>query len=119
MGTGTLMCVLGVCLAAMLCAATATADFCYNDPQFVNDQLIVDIQGGYITGIVRQRGSYYGALTGYIWGGNAYFAIDYWNNNGLRFYVINTRTGRGITWGVRSSNGTYYSTPRAASLRGC
>lgn len=94
-------------------------DYCFYDETYYVTSLYFSIYpGGYLYG-AADYGGFYGAITGVIAGGRAYFAIDYIGDNGLRFYDVDLSTRAGETWGVYSDTGEFYDTPHAAQLQPC
>ena len=93
---------------------------CVKDPAY-SSQYEVEVVNGIIRGQATLSGNaaFPAPLTGYITGGYAYFWIAYLNSSGLRFYYIALSDKSGQTWGISSSDSSFYDSPHSASLQTC
>jgi hypothetical protein len=111
-----------ICAALILTLSAGTVqawDYCFYDENYTVTSLWFSIWGaGYLHGEAEYNG-FFGAITGVLDGGWAYFAIDYVNSSGLRFYKIQLSTREGETWGVWSDTGEFYDFPHSAHLYPC
>ncbi len=112
-----------LCFALIFVFSIGTAaawDYCFQDFNYT-PELWFSFNGSVIYGQATLEGSPYfpSAITGKVYGGYAYFSIDYLDNSGLRFYWINARTGEGQTWGVYTDTGQFYDYPHSAGLSPC
>jgi len=111
---------IGAALILTFAVGTVQAwDYCFYDENYTVTSLYFSIYGtGYLYGEANYNG-FFGAITGVLDGGTAYFAVDYIGDNGLRFYQIDLPTRAGETWGVYSDSGQLYDTPHSAQLQPC
>jgi hypothetical protein len=112
-----------ICFALVFALSIGSAfawDRCYQDVNYT-PELWVSFYGDVIYGqaILEGSSAFPAAITGKVYGGYAYFAIDYLENLGLRFYWVNVQGGAGETWGVDTTTGEFYDYPHSAQLGGC
>lgn len=92
---------------------------CYYDINYSVVELQLNREGNKIRGqAIYPSPSFPAPITGYIYDDSAFFAINYLDDSGFRFYFVNKKTGTGLTWGVINT-GEYYDSPHSAQIYGC
>ncbi len=95
-------------------------NLCFYDENYSVTELWVSLMGTVIHGQAYYDGpGFPAAITGKVYSGKAFFSIDYLDNSGLRFYMVDIATRSGTTWGVYSDTGEFYDMPHSAQLHPC
>ena len=128
-GTGTGGTAIGICGYANLARldnftnGEMECDYCIKDVAFTPKLCININNDGVVTGqaILAGSSSFPAALTGryYSSASTLVFAIDYYDNTGLRFYQLNTSNFTALTWGVSSGTGEFYDNPHSTTFVSC